>query len=113
MLTNLVFEQAIDKADCFMGINPGKSVCKLKYLFLKIVQLVPIMSILCPSGQSGLQHEVSLDNPSESVSHLDSDEGRDGFSRGQEFQALSVRLLLFEQHEFQWVKISLCDALHE
>ena len=100
MLAHLVFVQAVDEADSFVRVNSRKSVRILKDSLLKVVKLISVMRVLVTVAQARLEHEVCLDDPSESVSHFERDEGRDGLARCQKLQALRVRLLLLEEHQF-------------
>ena len=73
-------------------------MCILEDSLLEVVKLISVMRVLITVGQARLEHEVCLDDPSESVPHFERDEGRDGFARCQKLQALRVRFLLLEEH---------------
>ena len=70
MLIHLIFEQTVDQADSLVRVNLGQGISKIEDFLLKQIKLVPVMRVLISAAKTLLKHEVSLDDPSESVPHL-------------------------------------------
>ena len=83
MLGDVFFEEAVDESDRLVGVYAGQDIGRGEDFLLKKVKLVAVVGVFCAGGQTRLQHEVGLDDPSKAISHLYCHKGRDRFTLDQ------------------------------
>ena len=113
MLSDIFLEEAIYETDCFVRIDFSETASLGEYFLLKEVELVTVGRVFSTVRETWLKHEVSLDDPSESISHFNRNKSGHIFTLDQQLETFCVSLLLLIKHQFKRVKVCFGDATDE